>query len=347
MSTRLFASDLDTILLHTLPIWHELKNERVFITGGTGFIGRWLLETLAWANRKLDLGLKVMVLTRNNHTFSQKAPHLACDPTFSFLQGDVRNFVFPNESFNYVIHAATEACAKLNQEQPQQMLDTIIKGTERTLQFATYARVKKFLYLSSGAVYGKQNPQLNQLEEDHEYAHQVKHTSAYAIGKCAAEQMCINYSAESALKIKIARCFAFVGPYLPLAKHFAIGNFIRDGLLKKGIYVHSDGSALRSYQYPSDLVIWLLHILCFGQHQTPYNVGSDKSISILELAHLVAESFTPKQLVHVALPKNTHSLPERYIPSIQRAQRTLGLTIRISLPEAIRKTIDWYKESKA
>lgn len=334
------ATDLDFILEHTQPIWQELKNQRIFITGGTGFVGSWLLETFCWANRKLQLNLALQVLTRDSAEFTKKAPHLAQDPAIEFLVGDVRTFHFSKELFSYVIHAGTYASAKFNAEQPSEMLDTIVQGTRHTLDFAKHCHAQKFLFISSGAVYGRQDPSMSHLAEDHQGVLDIFNPSAaYAIGKLTAEHMC---ALENEFAIKIARCFAFVGPYFPLDRHFAIGNFVRDGLFGKNIQVAGDGTAYRSYQYAADLVIWLLHILCFGERNYPYNVGSDEAISIADLAHLVAGSFDHPSKISIAQLPDKNKLPERYIPAIQRAQQGLGLINRVSLSQAIKKTIDWH-----
>jgi nucleoside-diphosphate-sugar epimerase len=336
--------DLEYILEHTSSIWDELKGARIFITGGTGFIGTWLLETLAFANRQYDLQLSVTVLTRDSTAFAKKAPDLVQNPIFIFLTGDVQDFVFPKEKFTHIIHAATEASAKLNNENPQLMLNTIIAGTRHTLEFAAAAHCRKFLLLSSGAVYGKQPADIMQVTE--EYLGSVISHSVYGRGKQAAERLCLEYAARYSIEIKIARCFTFVGPHLPLDKHFAIGNFIRDGLLGKDIQVNSDGTSYRSYQYVADLVIWLLQIWIRGESGLPYNVGSDEAISIAELAHTVANSFVPARQVHIAELTREGNLAERYIPSTQRAKRLLNLTNYVSLPNAIQKTIAWHMKYK-
>lgn len=337
------AVDLDYILQQCRPLWDELKDQSIFITGGTGFIGTWLLETFAWANRVLQLNLNITVLTRNPERFSRKAPHLFHDPSIAYLTGDVKNFVFPCGKFSYVIHGATEADAKLNQEHPQQMLNTIVHGTQQTLKFAGEAQTEKFLLLSSGAVYGKQPPALSHIEEDYAGSPNVLDPqAAYAVGKVVAEHLCVLQAAQQKMAIKIARCFAFVGPYLPLDKHFAIGNFIRDGLQNKTIQINGDGSPYRSYQYASDLIVWLLHILLKGKSCVPYNVGSDDAISIADLAKAVAVNFTNPPAIQIANKPNKNTLSERYIPSVQRAHDELGLTNRVSLQQAISKTIHWH-----
>jgi nucleoside-diphosphate-sugar epimerase len=332
------AADLDHVLAHTTGLWEELRGQRIFITGGTGFFGCWLLESFAWANEHLKLGATAVVLTRNPEAFRQKAPHLANQPAIQFHVGDVCNFAFPAGRFSHVIHAATEASAKLNAEQPLAMFDTIVEGTRRTLEFTRQSGAKKFLLTSSGAVYGRQPPDLTHIPE--EYGGGPEQTDphwAYGEGKRAAEMLCTLYAKQHGLEPRIARCFAFVGPYLPLDIHFAIGNFIRDGLKGGPIQVNGDGTPYRSYLYAADLAIWLWTILFRGQTCRPYNVGSETDLPIREVARVVAGAFPPCR-VQIAREPDPGRPAERYVPSTQRARQELKLRERIDLREAVCKT---------
>src|SRR5260370_36644610 len=117
----------------------------MFIKGGTGFFGCWLLESFSYVNRQLNLNSRATVLTRDPTAFAMKCPHLAADPALAFLAGDVRNFSFPEGDFEYIIHAATEASAKQAAEKPLDMLTTIIDGTERVLDFPQTPAPRKLL----------------------------------------------------------------------------------------------------------------------------------------------------------------------------------------------------------
>lgn len=338
------SRDLDHILNHTRDFWEEVRGERIFITGGTGFFGHWLLESFLWINQRLKLNSRVTVLTRSPDTFIAKTPHLALADGVSLVPGDIRTFDFPEGMFSHVIHAATEANAKLNAENPLLILNTIVDGTRRTLDFSLTCGAKKILLTSSGAVYGKQPPAINHILEDYLGGPDpLEAGSAYGEGKRMAEMLCSLYAHQFGIEVKIARCFAFVGPYLPLDAHFAIGNFIRDGLNGDPIVVQGDGTPQRSYLYAADLAIWLWTILFRGQSCRPYNVGSEESITIRALAETVKQAFQPEPLVHVLKKVDPDRAVEHYVPSTKRAFNELNLTKIIGLEDAITRTISWTK----
>jgi len=337
------ATDLDHVLAHTTGLWEELRGQRIFITGGTGFFGCWLLESFAWANDKLDLNASALVLTRNVESFRKKAPHLASHPAIQFHPGDVRSFEFPEGQFSHVIHAATEASAKLIEGNPLLMFDTIVEGTRRTLEFARHSGAKKILLASSGAVYGRQPSELTHLPE--EYSGGPEQTDphwAYGEGKRAAEMLCALYARQHGLEPKIARCFAFVGPYLPLDIHFAIGNFIRDGLKGGPIQVNGDGTPFRSYLYAADLAVWLWTILFHGQPGHPYNVGSEDGRPIGAMANAVAKIASGLPVTIGQRPQQSNSV-SRYVPQTRRAAAELGLQTWISLEDGLTRTWNYHR----
>ena len=336
---KLLNNDLQHILTHTRDLWEELRDGRLFITGGTGFVGTWLLESFVDANQKLGLNAKVIVLSRNPDAFHKKAPHLTSLESVQFLQGDVREFEFPKESFTHVIHAATEV-EHLGQD-PLLELSTLFQGTQHVLKFAQYCNAQKFLLISSGGVYGKQPSELKNIPESYQGAPDpCDAKSFYGEGKRLAELLGIQFM-QQGLEVKIARGFTFVGPYLPLDAHFAIGNFIRDALRGGPIIVKGDGSPRRSYLYAADFTVWLWVILFRGISGRPYNVGSDHVVSIIELARLVADIVDPALKIEVKGKMLDSNLFDQYIPDTERAKKELDLKQRISLEEGIRRMVDF------
>jgi nucleoside-diphosphate-sugar epimerase len=337
------AHDLDHVFTHTSALWEELAGARIFLTGGTGFFGCWLLETFISACDRLRLGASITVLTRSPNAFRAKVPHLTAHPAVHLLEGDVRSFQFPAGGFTHMIHGATAASASLNRERPLAMLDTIVEGTRRTLDLAVYSGVKRFLLLSSGAVFGTQPPELPLLPETYTGAPDCTDPYwAYGEGKRLAELLCAVYAREFLLHCPIARGFAFTGPYMPLDIHFAIGNFISSCRAGKSIEIHGDGAPYRSYLYAADLAIWLWTILIRGESCRPYNVGSEEAVSIAELAATVAETLSPGTPINVAQPRSLSTPAPRYVPDTGRAQRELSLAQHISLKDAIARTAAWH-----
>ena len=345
------TEDLDLILAHTRELWEEMRGQSLFLTGGTGFFGSWLVESFCHVNRELALGARATVLSRSPDKFAAKCPHLASDPAITLLAGDVRDFEFPAGEFRYVIHAATEASLKQIQQEPGAMLSTILAGTERTLAFAGRCGARKLLLTSSGAVYGKQPTEMTHVPESYAGAPDpLDAASVYAEGKRASELMCALHQKGARengvdFEAKIARCWAFCGPHLPLDTHFAIGNFIGDVLAGRTISIGGDGTPRRSYLYAADLAIWLWTILFRGPALVPINVGSGHDVSIRELAETVAKTLNPSAEVRVAKEPTPGAPPARYVPSVKRAEEMLGLRETVGLEETIRRTAAWYGAS--
>lgn len=339
------AVDLEYTVDSIGLLWNEIKGDRVFITGGTGFIGRWLLETLLYANEKFALGVEITVLSRDPDTFNANNPDIA--KKVEWVKGDITSFSFPEKKFQYIIHAAASADARLYVDRPVDALDVIVNGTKRILEFSVLAEVKSFLLVSSGAVYGVQPNHIERMSEEFFGApNQLLLNSIYAEGKRVAELMCSIYGRSHNIEIKIARCFAFVGPHLPLNWHFAIGNFIGNALKGEVIIVNGDGQSVRSYMYAADLIIWLMTVLVTGKHLRPYNIGSEEYISIETLAHKIAKlsGLNLSENVKVMM-KNKGGKHHQYVPSNQRAREELNLRVTTSLDDAITRTLDWHKSN--
>lgn len=333
-------------VIHRIPVdvWRKLRRSRLFLTGGTGWFGKNLLETIVHANALLDTQIEVVILTRTPGQFSRSAPYIAGAPGITLHHGNILDFNFPAGNFSHILHAATTSAHETSTgESPLSKFDILVTGTRRVLEFAKTCGVKQLLFTSSG-VASCQSPKDGAINEDWPGAPSTTDpASALGQGKRAAEFLCSCYGEAHGWNTTIARCFSFVGPFMPLDLHYAIGNFIREALANRPIIIKGDGSPIRSYLYTGDLIVWLLTLLVREGSPRIYNVGSDQAISIRDLANMVRDQINPKQNIHL-LGQSDLSIgnPVRnfYVPNIDRARSEFTLDAWTDLGGAIRLTAD-------
>lgn len=319
---------------------------RLLITGGTGFFGRALLRHFHAEVQRLHSTSphgfnEIIIISRNPEAFVQRYPDLAHAPWLRWVRADVGQCttleaLLVGESVSAVLHAATDStdAAALS---PIEKLDQIVEGTRNVLDLAVRLKARRFLLTSSGGVYGPQPAEMLKIEESYGgMPDPMQITSTYGIGKRMAEHLCYLYGQVHEIEPVVARCFAFVGQDLPMDAHFAIGNFIRDAMLRKSIEVGGDGTPVRTYMDQRDLSNWLMALLKHGRKCHAYNVGSDIEITIRDLANLVRQTLSPDKPVNIARNIAAQFHRNRYVPSIDKAKSELGLSLRYSLQDAIR-----------
>jgi dTDP-glucose 4,6-dehydratase len=332
------TADTDFTRLTSHISVEELREKTILITGATGFFGAWLLSLFDWLNRTQGARIRVIAVSRQPKVFLEKNPHFHSVPWLTWITGDVRDFAFPDVSVDYLIHAATDTSAAAGQD-PMRLFDTIVQGTRHTLACAKQNGAKRILLVSSGAVYGAQQPDVLRMTETTPTAPSPLLTAnAYGEGKRVMELLGAIHAQEASASVVVARCFAFVGAGLPLDAHFAIGNFIRDALGKDKITIKGGGTAERSYLYAADLAIWLVRLLVSGKSGQAYNVGSDRALTIAELAHCVVDTLSPGKEVSIEGKDNPNGGRNRYIPSIDLAREQCGLDVWTDIGQAIALT---------
>ena len=339
MQPQLPIDDLESIVSQIGSDWQRLKHAKILITGATGFFGRWMVESFLLAQDRFNLSAEVFLLTRNPKRFREQAPHITQHSSVRLIQGDLAMDKVSLDSLTHVIHMATDTSVQSHQDEPLRLFDTVVQGTRNLLELARQHSVSSFLYVSSGAVYGAQPPSLGAIGEDYTGAPNLGSiNSVYGESKRTAELLCQIYNTQARLPVKIARCFAFSGPLLPMDGHYALGSFLKSALQTEEIHV-KNVKPLRTYLYASDLAIWLWRILLDGQSGSAYNVGSDEVVSIGTLAHAIAEITGAKVFVPEMVSSQT--APSRYVPSIAKVAEELHLKPTVSLKEGIVKTLNW------
>ena len=316
----------------------KLRNKRILLTGATGFIGKSLLESLLWLDGIENLNLEILSISRNPEIFFRNYPHFLSHSKFKLFAGDICDDLsgLGLGFIDLTIHAATDVVGHAD---PLLLMKSCINGTENILKVAKESGCQKFLLLSSGAVYGRQPSHIAHLSEAFIAGlHLANSESAYPLGKQVAEWLAQQFNGDQ-MEVKIARCFAFVGPYLPLDKHFAIGNFIKSAILGHDIQILGDGTPLRTYLYTSDLCFQLLKILIDAEAGSIWNVGGGEAVTIKRLAEIVCEELNANINIKVHTPPA--EFIEKYVPDLTKIRSQLCVTSPIELREAINKTAEW------
>ena len=343
------AEDLASVLAGIAGVTDELRNARLLITGGTGFFGRWMLESLLAANVQSGANLTATVLARDPAAFLARVPHLAAARAITWVTGSVttvRPEDFAGQRFDRVIHLATESDSQATVRNPAAASDVITGGTRRVLDVAVWSGATRFLFASSGSVYGPQPAAVERLDETFSGRPDPSNLAdAYGISgeaKRQAELLCAAYAREHPLATVIARGFTFAGPGLPLDGKFAFGNFMRDALAGRPIVLTGDGTPVRSYLHAVDLTVWLWTMLVRGTAGRAYNVGSEHAVTLRELADAIAGECGQAE-VRVLRTAPPGQLPHRYVPSTARARAELGLQQTVDLAGAIRRSANWWR----
>ena len=353
MYPPLLRDDLDKVVSLTHQFWRQFGSSRVFITGGTGFVGKWLLEVILHANREFGSQVQVVVLSRNIVVARASAPRIFCNPAVTMLEGNVCDALQSVGKFDLCIHAAGDVGDAGKALDHRATFDSAVIGTRNILDLALRNGASRFLLTSSGAVYGKQPAELPKIPESFTGAPDCSSPEmAYGNGKRAAEWLSCEAAASTSLQVGIARIFALLGPGLPFNGPFAAGNFIQDALKHKPIEIKGDGRPVRSYLYMLDACVWLIQIMMAGKSGRPYNVGSEHSLSLATLAQRVASVAGGALGTHPVSIQvlNTQALssaglPPRYVPDTARAQSELALSELTPLDAVLQKTILWSRQA--
>ena len=309
------------------------KTNILLIVGGSGFFGKSILDAFQRGLLKQWSIEKIIVVSRNANKLTSTNPELIND-NVELLDVDITSVdVLPFA--DYVIHAAASSDASRYTSQSDIEKKNIIQGTLNYCRLATrFHKDSMIVFTSSGAVYGYQPEYVKYLTEDMAFGDienldEVKKSYAYAKRD---SEFSMQELGRVGLNVSIARCFSFIGKYLPKDQHFAIGNFIADGIAGRDINIKADRKVYRSYMYADDLVRWLMTLAENANPKCPiYNVASDEEVEIKELADIVANIFN----VGVQSLENNATHIDRYIPSVGKANNELGLCSDYELNEAI------------
>ncbi len=346
VTNRIVSEDIEEIANVTSVDWNMLARKRVLITGASGFLPAYLVETLLHLNRTRDLDIHITALVRNRENYTKRFANHLDNPNLTVLVQDVSKPISLALPHHFIIHAASQASPKFYGIDPVGTLSANVLGTMQLLELARNHPVISFMYFSSGEVYGE-TQNIPTKESDYGYIDPTSIRSCYAESKRMAENMCVSWHAQYQVPTKIVRPFHTYGPGMKLDDGRVYADFVRDVVENRSIVVRSAGTASRAFCYLADATAGFFTVLLNGESGVSYNVGNSQAeTSIMDLANLLVSLFPEKRL---AIIKENHQASQGYLqspitrncPDISRIS-SLGWKPRTSLADGFKRTIESY-----
>ena len=287
----IITGDIKNIKQENLP-WINLENKTVLVSGANGFIPSYIVRTLLSINNT-----KIIAVVRNKQKAENKFQDCLDNPNLKIIIQDISQPLSIDEKIDYIIHAASQASPKYYGIDPVGTLKANTIGTYNLLELAIKNNVKKFLFFSTGEVYGKIDDNTPTIDES--YTGNIDCTnvrSCYGESKRMGENMCVCYSHQYNIPVNMIRLAHTYGPGVMLDDGRVFGDFVKNIINNENIVLNSDGSAKRCFMYVSDMIKALFYVLFFGEDRQAYNISSSKETSILELAQMLISLYPEKKL---------------------------------------------------
>ncbi len=307
----------------------------ILVTGGAGFIGSHLIDTLIKGN-------KIFCVDNLSSGDCKNVEHLMNNPNFKFIEHDVKNQLALKEPIDHIYHLASRASPVDFKKYPVDILLSNSFGTYNMLKLAKEKKAK-FLFASSSEVYGDplEHPQK---ETYWGHVNPIGSRSCYDESKRFGEALCMAFYKENKIDVKIARIFNTYGPRMKANDGRVIPNFITQALDGEPLTVYGSGKQTRSFCYVSDMVDGLVKLMNSRFVADPFNLGNPNEINILELAGLIKKLIgSTSKIIFSSLPEDD---PEKRKPDISKANEKLKWEPRVNLEFGLKKTIEWFKDKK-
>lgn len=350
MINPIIKKDIENIIKRLGGKIKRLSGKTILITGASGLIGSYLVETIAYLNtkKKLSKPCKIVGLQKSIITKNSRLGYLLGREDTQFISHDVILPYSPTSKIDYLIHCAGMSAPASFLEDPLGTVDVNVNGVRWILEYAKKNKIRSVLYMSSGEIYGNPTPEYIPTPEI--YAGNVSTSdprACYTSSKRLAETLCFIYFEKYGVPIKIARPFIVYGPGLGLSDKRVMADFIRCGLRGIPIEMLSEGLDKRSYCYIQDATVAFFNLLLSNKNGEVFNVASDlEEVSIRDLAELVHKICKIKEPIKVK-KQNTKFIkgaPNRVMPDISKLKKAFGYKPKIGIEEGLRRTIQWNKE---
>lgn len=327
-SIRMIREDVQKATRNKVA-YDALASAHLAVTGGTGFLGTWLAETVAVLNDEYNLGITLHLYGRHTEKWAAAHTHLSSRDDIILHRQDVRSAFEFDPHTTHVVHAAGIPDNRMHASDPLRVFETTVYGTHNSLEAATkLSALRRFVHISSGLV-----------EDNAGEAGKIHRV--YVDAKRAAETLCSIYRSQHRLPMVTVRPFTFIGPYQLLDRPWAVNNFMRDSLTGNEIRIHGTGDTKRSYLYGSDAAAWLLQMAARGEDGAIYPLGSPQPVALAALAERVAAKVNPSPSITLRTLPNAAG--RDFIPDMAKTSKALGLVESCDLHTAIDHTLAWHR----
>jgi len=348
---RIVEQDLREIAAERLP-WERLQDAMVLVTGASGILASYVVETLLYLNETRHLNVRVLAIVRNLQKARHRFAHYERRAELIIRSHDMREPLFVEEPIDYIIHAAGQASPKFYGKDPVGTIEGHILGTRNSLLLAWEKGVKSMLQFSSCDSYGEgfSNEDPDTLDESFVgRLDPLADRSCYPMGKVASESLCRAYVLAHNVPVKIVRIAHTYAPLMPLDDGRVFADFIGNALREEDIALNSDGSAERPMLYIADAVRAYFRVLFFGKSGEAYNVAAEENTSIYAFAKLVAR-LAPCGGLHVTVKKEKRKgylqAPKKQVKISIRKLQSLGYRQAHTLVDGMRRVLQSYEEKE-
>jgi len=334
----LIKRDIDSLMKDGLR-FREFDGSKITILGGTGLIGLWLLQMLQQLSWNFGYKIEVRVTTRfprRAHKILNNDLNLNVEiAEVDFVKGPICL-----EEADFFINGATPSLKKTGLDDDRAVyLSGLNSSLSITQSAAKYGNKPRVVNLSSGIVYGPQKlSEQNKIEVP--ISHRIESEYGYLNAKIESELILSNAIAIGLVQSISPRLYTFMGPGLAMDEHFAIGNFLRDGLRGDQITLTGNPETTRSYMYPTDLTIWILSSL-LNPKNIDTNIGSEIVVSMFDLANTVSDLTSKKGIRIIGQDK----IASNYVPSTLQFRTNYDVRQEIPMLDGFDRWIEWLSQS--
>lgn len=339
----LIREDCERVYSQAQDKFKGLSNSSILVTGGSGFLGCWVIEFIHYLNKYQNMNIEIFCLDRNTENIEMHLNHIKDQKNFNLIQSDIRGITDLPGDINYIIHGASSPDTRAHSSNPIDVMTSIAGGTASILHSANrLSKLVKFVNVSSSAVYDE-GTDLSISEDSPGLSLELKSNNAHSEAKRYAEMLCTAARSEARMPVTSIRPFTFCGAFQAMDSPWALNNFINDVFSKRPIRILGDGNTIRSYMYGADLAAWVLIIMNNSKNGTVYNVGSNTGYTLSEIAEKVSKNSNNSSEI-ILNSSLTGSLANRsLVPNTDKAEKELGLSQYTDIDTAIERTMAWYK----